>query len=143
MATAVETFTWVVYETLLKAYLGIVGTGEDAQLQPWLEAAAKDCDRFCGWKYTDFDGEEVDETPDDPSADPEITLGIYEWVRVMRATWTARPLGLKAGRVGAHSETYASGSAGIVPLKIARAHAEEHWAESNYNPLIAGKGYSA
>lgn len=145
MATAAETFTWAAYEALLKAYLGIVvtDTSEDARLQPWLEAAALDCDDFCGWKYTDLDGEAVDVTPSNPALEPLIKMGVYEWVRVFRIVWTARSVGLKSARTGPIGETLAAGAAGIIPAVIARAHVEALWAGYVHNPLIMGKGYGA
>lgn len=140
MATAADTFDWDGTKAALKAYLAISGDAEDTWLEPWLAAAAKDCDDFCGWYYLDFDDERVDATPDNPAADPLILLGIYEWVRAYRAAFHGIPTGVKAARTGAISVTFGGGANGATAAKIAKVVAHEIWETSIYNPLNAGKG---
>lgn len=140
MATAVETFTWDPHEAALKLWLGITGTAEDTHLTLWLAAAAKDCDDFCGWKFTNLDGDEVDATPTDPSANPLITLGIYEWVAAARAMKTSEASkGIQAARTGPISTQYAGGVSGMNAAVLARRVTAPFWAGSVYNPLLMGK----
>jgi len=138
MATAVSTFTWVSQETPLKAYLGISSGDLDTQLQLWLEAAAKACDAYCGWYYTDDDDEQVDETPTDPSAEPDIKLGVYEYVAAYMGVAVGVPRGRRNAKTGAIAEAYAGGSQGAVPADVALATAAPHWDDHVYRIRLGG-----
>lgn len=143
MAKAADTFTWALHEASLKAYLGITGDGENVLLERWLASAAADCDRFMKWYYTDEDGDTVDLTPTDPSSNPLIEQGVYEWVRVFRQVSTSVPMGVKGAKQGTVSISVSGGVNGQAALHSARAAAEGFWEGEDINPLHGGKGYSA
>ena len=60
VATASDTYTFVLEGANLKLYLGIVGAGEDTNLELWLDSAARDCDNLLkGEDFIDDDGNDV------------------------------------------------------------------------------------
>lgn len=140
MATAAASFTWAAQATALKAWLGVVGSSEDVLLQSLLEAAAVDCDNFCGWYYTDEDDELVDQTPTDPTLQPMIKLGVYEWVKAARAMYSSPAAGgVASARTGQLQENYQGGVLGINGIKLARRAAYPLWESSVYRALRMGK----
>lgn len=140
MATAADTFTWADYGTPIKAWLGVSGSSEDVVLQSLLEAAAVDCDNFCGWYYTDEDDEIVDQTPTDPGAEPMIKLGVYEWVKAARAMYSSPAAGgVTVVKTGQLSESYGNNPAGVNAINLARRAAYPLWESAVYAPLRMGK----
>ena len=137
MATAADTFTWPDFKTPLKAFLGVSGTSEDDNLTLWLAAAAADLDIVAGWYYTDpVTGEAVDETPTDPSANALLKLGVFQWVKVIRALHDSpAEAGLTSVKTGALSESYGKGA--LTGYLQARRAAIPLWGSAIYNLLLA------
>jgi hypothetical protein len=138
MATAASTFTWEAFEDALKAFLGLTGDdSENDNLQLWLAAAAADLDLVAGWYYTDPDTDElVDETPTDPSADALLKLGIFLWVRVIRALHgSPAEAGITSVKTGVLSESYGAG--GLTGYMQARRAALPLWGSAIHNLLLA------
>lgn len=135
MTTAVETYTWAAYEAPLKAYLGVTGNDEDANLQLWLTAAAEDCDHYTGNKFTDDDG--------DPITHPvSIRVGIYEWVKHFRSWYNPnRNAGAIEIQTGSLREKYQGGNTGTDGAHLARAAAIGHWWPSKVDVSLEGAGY--
>lgn len=142
MATAADTFTWATFEAELRAYVGLA-TGEDANLELWLGAAAADCDNFCGWYYLDDDDVQVDETPSVAewgtlaASQPLIKLGVYEWVKAAYLLYVSPAAGgLKVVKTDRLQESYQGGDKGITLTKLARATAHDCWQQYKDNLLL-------
>lgn len=135
MTTAVDTYTWALYEAPLKAYLGVTGTAEDDNLQLWLTAAAEDCDFYTGNDFTDGDG--------DPITHPvSIRVGIYEWVKHFRSWYDPnRNAGATEISTGPLREKYQGGNVGTDGSILARAAAQPHWYPSKIDISLEGVGY--
>ena len=100
MAKVVDTLTWAVVETALKAHLGITGTSEDTTLAMLLDAACRAADAFLGdTAFEDDDGVDV-------TIPGSIYLGVYEWVGLARAGFGRSPE-LTAATTAQLSKTYA------------------------------------
>jgi hypothetical protein len=135
MATAVETYTWAAYEAGLKAYLGVVGTAEDANLQLWLESAAEDCDNYTENDFTDDAGGDI-------THPKNILLGIYEWVKHFRSWYDPnRNSGAVEIQTGPLREKYQGGNMGTDGSILARAAAYPHWYPSKVHIDLEGVGY--
>ncbi len=129
MASALSKFTWGEHKVAVRAYVGIgVSTDEDTNLELWLAAAATDLDELAGWIYTDADGDAVDDSPTDPSANASWKLGVYEWVKAFRAV-QASPVadGLAQVKTGGLSEVYQGGVSGLQAVVNARRSALPFW----------------
>jgi hypothetical protein len=135
VTTAVDTYTWAAYEAPLKAYLGLTGSAEDAQLQLWLTSAAEDCDNYTGNDFTDADGS--------PITHPKsIELGIYEWVKNFRSWYDPeRNAGLSQVQTGPLREMYRGGVSGTDGSILARSAAFPHWYPSKVDVSLEGVGY--
>lgn len=140
MATAASKFTFVDTKVALKAYLGIDGVAEDDNLELWLTAAAVDCDNYCGWYYTDASDVLQDHTPDDPSVEPLIRMGVFEWVSAAHAMHaSAASKGVAMAKTGALQEAYQGGVGGINAPMLARRVAYPLWTSAVHNLLRVAK----
>jgi hypothetical protein len=86
----------------VKAYLHIVGSADDVNLQLALDSAIEECKRFCNrselptlpLEYVGSSSEEEVESSEDPVA-PDVRLGIFMMIAAARddadkqATWRA------------------------------------------------------
>jgi plasmid replication initiation protein len=71
-STVSQLATWALLGSSLKAYLGISGSGEDAQLQLWLAASAEMADQY-------LDGALFDSLP------ASVEQALYDVVRLHRS----------------------------------------------------------
>jgi hypothetical protein len=136
----VDRITWGTDESNLREYLG-VDTGEDLQLQLWLEAAVEEADLYlCPDTFQDA------ETGDDLPIPSKVYLGIYEWVRVLRNTVSTNVAegptvgAAKSIKTGDNTITYdAAGvlewTQGSARTDAARA-AQVHWCSLRPDPLL-------
>jgi len=139
MATAASSFTFGLFGESLRVYVGLASddTSEDSNLGLWLAAASADLDELAEWYYTDPDTDElVDTTPDDPTADALIALGVFEWVKAMRAIYSS-PVsgGVAMVKTGALQEAYAGGVSGLSAATHARRAAMQFWSGAFANLL--------
>lgn len=105
MSTLAATYSWATDEAALKTYLGISGSTEDAQLQPWYEAAIEHGDHYLGNPFVDSDG-------DDVTHPVGIRLGLYHFVQATRVFFrgNAKP-GMIESKTGQVSEKYSLAAA--------------------------------
>jgi hypothetical protein len=94
-----EHVTWATYETLLKQFLGVSGTAEDALLEFWLESSAEMGDQYLERDFVDSTGVDIDP--------PKNTvLGCFAYVRVMRDWQLRQNTDLKKVKTGQLEEEY-------------------------------------
>ncbi len=74
----VDRITWALNEEDLREYLSLT-TGEDLQLQLWLESAVE-----CADAYLEPDTFQDEDTGADLPIPQLVLLGVYEWVRIVR-----------------------------------------------------------
>lgn len=109
MTIVSEAYTWVAFEAELKIYLGVVGSGEDADLKLWWEGAALTAaDTFIDRDFVDSEtGLDIDITTDEFAG---IKLGLFQFMKIYRGGQPAflRDPTVKSEKVDDLSKSYGS-----------------------------------
>lgn len=116
MATAAATYTWAASEAAWRARLGIA-TGQAAELEELLEAAAKEADQYLA---NPFDGSDALSPAVHPKA---VWAGMVAWAQASLRLASANA-GLTAATTGSLQEQY---GAGLDPARVRMEAASGYW----------------
>lgn len=124
MADISTTHTWDALSAELKTWLGVSGSGEDAQLRLYYSDALRAAQVYLGNPFTDEDGNDIDTLADEDTYGG-LKLGLFVFVKRAREA-DARAAGVARVKTGDLEEQFSVTGSAKEPIEYAKPKWRKH-----------------